>query len=280
MENRDPSARNAESSRVEEAINNLIEYGLHTGYIAETYNFNFHSPEELFKTATFSEPDDSWPEEDPNSAISLRRTLNKSHRHGEMLKKRVMIMSKDVELQEQTYSELRRRLLSAGKTEKEIEKAAGRSGKRSSQITNLARALYQVQNPAREATNAVECRVSTGLPGTVTDVPVRLPMNASLETIVDMLKSFVFNEIPCASAPEVPEKELNGLLGSWQYQLLVKNAKGKMVFKETRHVLLQNDASYRHMIRTLVAPSPQKLYPLLTPVRPSSPGQHPCEVLC
>ena len=279
MENRDPLTRNAESSRVEEAIDSLIQYGLHTGFIAETYDFNFHSPEELFKTSTYSEPDDSWPEEDPNSAIALRRTLNKSHRHGEMLKKRVMITSKDVELQEQTYSELRRRLLSAGKTENEIEKAAGRSGKRSSEITHLARALYQVQNPAREATNAVECRVSTGLPGTVTAVPVRLPMNASLETIVDMLKSFVSGEILYASAPEVPEKELNGLLDSWQYQLLVKNAQGKLVFKETRHVLLQNDASYRYMMKTLVAPSSQKLYPLLTPVR-TSPDQHPCEVLC
>lgn len=268
MENRDQSARNAESSKVEEAINSLIEYGIHTGYIAETYEFNFHSPEELFKTSTFSEPaDDSWPEEDPNSAISLRRVLNKSHRHGETLKKRIMTISKDIALQEETYSELRRRLLSAGKTEKEIEKAAGESGKSSSEITNLAKMLYQVQNPPREATNAVECRVSTGLPGTVKDVPVRLPMNASLEAIVDMLKSFVSDEMLCASAPEVPEKELHGLLGSWQYQLLVKNPQGKLVYKESRKVLLLNDASYRHMIKTLVAPNPQKLYPLLTPVR-------------
>ena len=270
MENRDPSACNVESSRVEEAINSLIEYGIHTGYIAETYDFDFHSPEDLFKTSTFSEPDDSWPEEDPNSAIALRRTLNKSHRHGEMLKKRVMIISKDTALQEQTYSELRKRLLSAGKKEQEIVIAAGKSGKRGSQITNLAKLLYQVQNPAREATNAVECRVSTGLPGTVTHVPVRLPMNASLETVVGMLKSFVSDEILCASAPKVPEKELNGLLGSWQYQLLVKNAQEKFVYKESQKVPLLNDASYGHMIKTLVAPNPQKLYPLLTPVRLSS----------
>ena len=267
MENRDQSASNAESLRVEEAINSLIEYGLHTGHIAETYDYDLHSPEELFKTCTFSEPDDSWPQEDPGSAIALRRALNRSHRHAEMLKKRVMVISKDVALQEQTYSELRRRLLGAGKTEKEIENAAGKSGKRGSEITNMAKMLYQVQNPARESTNAVECRVSTGLPGTATDVPVRLPMNASLETVVGMLKSFVSEEIRCASGPEVPEKELNKFLGSWQYQLLVRNAQGKMVYKNSQKVLLLNDASYRHMIKTIIAPNPQRLYPLLTPVR-------------
>lgn len=268
-------ARIANSPSINETIANLTEFSLHMGTIAFSEDYDFHGPEEISKGWIIGEPDE-WPQEDPCSAVGLGRILNQSYNREEALKKKVIVLGKDVRLQEETYSELSRRLLRAGKTAKAIEAGSGGAGLRMpSRLVNLARILYRVQNPTRESTNAVACRVTTGLPGTHKDVAVRLPMTASLETINGMLRAFVLGEIICASKT-VPETQLDDILGSWQYQLLAKSGKGSnLVMRDSRRVKLMKDADYRSMIKIVVEPGPVKMVPLLTPVIPYQ-DNHPC----
>ena len=225
MEKPNESAHNTDIPSVDEAISWLTEYGLHTGHIPYSDSYDFHGPEEVFKRWSIDQPDES-PQEDPCSAIGLKRTLNQSYDHEELLKKRVKIISKDNRLQKQTESELRRRLLNAGDTNKEIDDGTGGSGKKlSTRVISLAKMLHLVQNPTRATTNAVECRVSTGLPGTIKDASIRLPMNSSLETICDMLKAFVSGQLLSASEPAVPRQKWKG--DTTDFQAINKIAVGE-----------------------------------------------------
>ncbi|KAG7007910.1 hypothetical protein G7Y79_00008g025480 [Physcia stellaris] len=162
------------SPSVEEAIAWLTDAYLAVGAIG--FSTDYIAPDEYLRNwKIVGRPYDDGPQEDSSSSIVLKRFLDDAYNGDTLAYKRAALVNADKALKKEMKREIQRRLIAAGKSEEDIE---GKIGK-SPTLVSMVVYLYEVENPKPEGIQSIWCRVNTGLPGTDTLVPVRLPVKAS-----------------------------------------------------------------------------------------------------
>ena len=243
---------------VDEAISWLMDSMSAAGIVG--FSDDYIAPKDILQNWTTPPVED--PLDAPGNALLLKRFLNESYEEEILMQERVKIVNADKALRQQAKVEVHRRLLASGMSAKEIEETTGKKAT----LTTMTKLLYERQNPKPRGIETVWCRVVTGLPGTIGLSPMRLPRNASLRAIYELLREFVKAELLCTSPKGVPEEELDDIVSAWRYQIVTENDKGKVVLTDKRRILLEHDSDYFDMIKKVTTSDPQTLFPLLTPV--------------
>ena len=243
----------------DEAIKWITDSMLAAGMIG--FSDEYTAPEELAKGWTIG-PADEEPQEIPGSALEMDRLLKESDAQEKLMDERLRFINGNKVLRNEAKQEIRRRLFEGGMSESDIQEKLGASPT----ILTMMQCLYEVQTPKTTAAKTISCQIRTGLPGTVDLVPVKLPVDASFETINDLLRDFVSSELLCASAKGVSKEELENIISAWRYQLIVEKPNGRFAHKVKTRVPLTHDADYREMVREVMDAGKQVLIPLITPV--------------
>lgn len=258
MANLRTTSHDAGSPSVDEAISWLLDAILAAGVVG--YSDDYIAPQVYLQNWAVGHAG-GGAQEAADDTLDLNIFLNESHAEESLRQERVAIVNGNRLLRQEAKREVRRKLLAAGKSEKDIEEIGT-----SPTLTTMVRYLSEVQNPKPLAIGTIWCRVCTGLPGTVGCTPMRLPVNASVQVIYDLLRMFVSTELLCASTQGIPDAELEEVLSAWRYQILVAKANGRFALKPKSRASLVDNASCRDLIKKVTEGGRQILFPLLTPV--------------
>ena len=249
------------SPSVEEAIAWLTDAYLAVGAIG--FSTDYIAPDEYLRNwKIVGRPYDDGPQEDSSSSIVLKRFLDDAYNVDTLAYKRAALVNADKALKKEMKREIQRRLIAAGKSEEDIE---GKIGK-SPTLVSMVVYLYEVENPKPQGIKTIWCRVNTGLPGTDKLVPVRLPVQASVSDIHDLLRQFVSTELLCTSTKGISDLELDNVLSAWRCQIVIEKGERKCTYKDSASVLLRHDSDYSDMVKKVTALDSKNLTLLLTPV--------------
>lgn len=258
-----PGSMDWHKPTVEDVIRLDQEDGLANGQIGFTQDSG--GMEDIIKSWDFGTATSPDLMESPGNEFDLIAAADRVHGDdvmGEMeYSLNMQMLAQDTSLQQQTRSEIQRRLLAAGKTEGELAQNA----ENVTSLRKMALDLYKAENPDLREGARLKAAVCSKFRGNRHSAPIYLSPKDDFPDFVATLKEFVVAKAQSTGRPVKPEEDLS-FLDAWAYsQASHRNERLKLVGHPWTK--LANKFDYRKMMMSIKTLEQEGLILVLMPVQ-------------
>ena len=263
-ESKKPGKSQPTKLNVDEVIKWQTRKALHSG--PPGFSLDLGGPEQIFKDWGIETSHNLEPQEIPGGPFALIEAAERAHKENadeDAISDTIReeLLEKDERLKTDTLSEIRRRLLKAGKTPQEID----RNTADMSSLAEMAGYLHDVEHPELKFRARVKVLVFTNFRGTDKLTTAYLPPHISFLELHLQLQEFVTFRAELSGKAVTATDDMR-FLNAWKYKLAIIG-KGEYGFVDTSWTTLRSELDFRRMVQRVRKSEARGTVPILVPVK-------------